>query len=325
MFSTPPAMKISPSPALIACAALATAWSPEPHSRFTVWPGTSTGRPARRSAMRATLRLSSPAWFVQPRITSSIVSGSTPVRSTSALIGMAARSSTRTDASEPPCFPTGVLRAAQMYASRSDMPLPSSTVFYRLLPSSQSHPDRLRLRVVVERFPAQVPPEPGSLVATERCGRIIEVVRVHPDRPCLDRPGDAVRLLDVLRPDPRGEPVHRAVGELDALGFVFERQHREHGPEDLLVHDLHAGTRGVEHGRLDIVALAVHLGGIPACDEARAFLLTGLDIGEDRFLLPPGHDRAQARALLERVARRELLRPLGELLDEPVVHRFLDE
>src|SRR6185437_9718391 len=34
-------------------AALAAAWRPEPHNRFTVWPGTSTGRPARSSAMRA--------------------------------------------------------------------------------------------------------------------------------------------------------------------------------------------------------------------------------------------------------------------------------
>ena len=58
--STPPATNTSPSPAPIACAALFTAWRPEPHSRFTVCPATSTGSPARRAAMRATLRLSSP-------------------------------------------------------------------------------------------------------------------------------------------------------------------------------------------------------------------------------------------------------------------------
>jgi hypothetical protein len=61
MLSTPPATNASPSPALIACAALATACSPEPHSRLTVCPGTSTGSPASSTAMRATLRLSSPA------------------------------------------------------------------------------------------------------------------------------------------------------------------------------------------------------------------------------------------------------------------------
>ncbi len=45
MFSTPPAMNTEPSPARIAWAALTTACRPEPHRRFTVWPGTSTGKP----------------------------------------------------------------------------------------------------------------------------------------------------------------------------------------------------------------------------------------------------------------------------------------
>ena len=114
MLSTPPAMKTSPSPARIACAALATACSPDPHSRFTVCPGTSTGSPASSAAIRATLRLSSPAWLAQPRITSSIVFGSIPVFSRTALMGTAAKSSARTPANAPPCLPTGVRSAAEM-------------------------------------------------------------------------------------------------------------------------------------------------------------------------------------------------------------------
>ena len=51
-------------------AALATALMPEAQRRFTVSPGTLAGRPASSSAMRATLRLSSPAWLAQPRMTS---------------------------------------------------------------------------------------------------------------------------------------------------------------------------------------------------------------------------------------------------------------
>ena len=50
----------------IARAAVPSASSPDPQSRFTVAPGTSTGRPASKRAMRATLRLSSPAWLAQP-------------------------------------------------------------------------------------------------------------------------------------------------------------------------------------------------------------------------------------------------------------------
>ncbi len=45
MLSTPPAMTSSASPLLIARAALATASIDEPQRRFTVEPGTSTGRP----------------------------------------------------------------------------------------------------------------------------------------------------------------------------------------------------------------------------------------------------------------------------------------
>ena len=73
--STPPPMNTSPSPTAIAWAAVLTACSPEPHSRLTVSPPTSTGKPASSSAIRATLRLSSPAWLAQPRMTSSTSAG----------------------------------------------------------------------------------------------------------------------------------------------------------------------------------------------------------------------------------------------------------
>ncbi len=59
--STPPAMMTSASRARIAWAASAIALMPEAHRRFTVSPGIASGSPARSTAMRATLRLSSPA------------------------------------------------------------------------------------------------------------------------------------------------------------------------------------------------------------------------------------------------------------------------
>ena len=64
--STPPAMAKSISPARIERAASPTPLRPEAQSRFTVMPGTLSGNPASSSAMRATLRLSSPAWLAQP-------------------------------------------------------------------------------------------------------------------------------------------------------------------------------------------------------------------------------------------------------------------
>ena len=61
MLSTPPAITSDASPILIARALTDTASMLDPHSRFTVAPGTSFGNPASSSAIRATLRLSSPA------------------------------------------------------------------------------------------------------------------------------------------------------------------------------------------------------------------------------------------------------------------------
>ena len=70
--STPPAMMSRPRRRQSTRLASLTASRPDPHSRLTVAPGIDTGRPARSTAIRATLRLSSPAPLASPRYTSSI-------------------------------------------------------------------------------------------------------------------------------------------------------------------------------------------------------------------------------------------------------------
>ncbi len=112
MDSTPPARMMSASPASIAREPWMTASTDEPQSRFTVAPGTVVGKPASRAPKRATLRLSSPAWFASPKITSSMRAGSMPVRSTLARITIAARSSGRTPDRAPPARPKGVRTAS---------------------------------------------------------------------------------------------------------------------------------------------------------------------------------------------------------------------
>ncbi len=102
MDSTPPAIISSASPQRRARAAAPMASMPEPHRRLTVVPGTLIGRPASREDMRATLRLSSPAWLAQPKITSSTAVQSTcGLRAISARSGTAPRSSARTADSAP--------------------------------------------------------------------------------------------------------------------------------------------------------------------------------------------------------------------------------
>ena len=67
--------------------------------------------------MRATSRLSSPAWFAQPKYTSSTSPAGTPVRSVRARRAWAPRSSGRTELSAPPWRPTGVRTAPTIQAS----------------------------------------------------------------------------------------------------------------------------------------------------------------------------------------------------------------
>src|SRR5213595_1344379 len=102
MLSTPPARKQFPLPVWISRVAATTACIPEPHSRFIVAAGISTGSPASRTAMRATFRLSSPAWLASPKKTSSMPAGSSALRWTASRTTSAARSSGRTSLSAPP-------------------------------------------------------------------------------------------------------------------------------------------------------------------------------------------------------------------------------
>src|SRR5260370_21049972 len=125
MLSTPPAITMSAAPVWISRAAAIAACIPDPHRRLTVWPGTSTGKPASSKAMRATLRLSSPAPLAHPRMTSSTSAGLTCARSQASLSTIAARSSGRTSFNCPPYLPIGVRAVATMTACRSSVITPS--------------------------------------------------------------------------------------------------------------------------------------------------------------------------------------------------------
>ena len=110
MLSTPPASTRSASPERTARDAMAIASRLDPQSRFTVPPGAETGSPASNVAIRATLRLSSPAWFAQPSSTSSSSSqstdGSRPLSVAEHVRGQVVRSDA--SASAPPYRPNGV-------------------------------------------------------------------------------------------------------------------------------------------------------------------------------------------------------------------------
>src|SRR5215213_2015141 len=99
MDSTPPTSTSDASPVSIAREACIAASSEEPQRRLTVAPVTEVGRPASSTAMRATLRLSSPAPLALPNSTSSMRAGSSAgARPTSARTACAARSAGLTPA-----------------------------------------------------------------------------------------------------------------------------------------------------------------------------------------------------------------------------------
>ena len=76
------------------------------------------GYPDKSTAIRATLRLSSPAWLAHPKSTSSIAAGSKDgFFSNNPFNTCAAKSSARTAANVPAKFPIAVLTHETIYAS----------------------------------------------------------------------------------------------------------------------------------------------------------------------------------------------------------------
>src|SRR5438477_1440201 len=75
---------MSPSPAMMRCAASAMVCRPDEQKRFTVMPGTLFGRPARTAIWRAMFQPVAPSGLAQPMTTSSTSCGSTFARSSAA-------------------------------------------------------------------------------------------------------------------------------------------------------------------------------------------------------------------------------------------------
>ena len=91
MFSMPPATALSSMPSMTSCAADAIPCAPEPHTRFIVMAGTSTGMPPWTADWRAGFILL-PAWITLPITTVPTFAGSSFERVSTALMATAPRS-----------------------------------------------------------------------------------------------------------------------------------------------------------------------------------------------------------------------------------------
>jgi hypothetical protein len=112
MLSTPAAMTQSIVPDMTAWAAKCSACCDEPHCRSIVTPGTAFGSFEASPAIRPMQPLCSPACSTQPMITSSTSAGSALVRSSSASMTCAARSTGCQSEIRPPRLPPAVRAAA---------------------------------------------------------------------------------------------------------------------------------------------------------------------------------------------------------------------
>src|SRR3954465_2423090 len=134
MLSCPPAMTISASPALIACAARCVAFSPDPQTLLIVIAGTIFGMPAMMDAWRAGFWPAA-AESTCPIKTSLTNSGLTPVLASSAAITFAPSSVAGILPIVPPNFPTPVRKAATITTS-SILKSPTRKFRTALLPTA---------------------------------------------------------------------------------------------------------------------------------------------------------------------------------------------
>src|ERR1051326_9017839 len=144
--------------------------------------------------------------------------------------------------------------------------------------SSQLDADILRLREEFERLETAFASDAAVFRAAERHAQIAQQPAVDPDRAAVDRRGDAMRALEVARPERCGEAVARRVRERDRFLFAIERRDRDDGAEDLFLQHAAVAPEAGDHGRLDEVAVAIQPRAA-AADHA-PFFSRELDVGE---------------------------------------------
>ncbi|MCY1359625.1 hypothetical protein D9M69_462070 [compost metagenome] len=137
-------------------------------------------------------------------------------------------------------------------------------------------------------------------------------------------------LADVLGPDVRGQAVFGVVGQTQGFGFVLELHQADHRAEDFFLGDAHAVVHVGEHRRLDELAAGQVRRQVcralqAAGQQGGAFLDADADVAGDLVVVGLGDHRADLGLRVLRVADDQALGAGGELGDELVVHRFLDE
>ena len=141
-----------------------------------------------------------------------------------------------------------------------------------------------------------------------------------------------MRAVEVARPHARREPVARAVGQLERVRVVAERDHRGHGPEDLLLTETQVGVRGAHQCGFHVVAARERRAvgeqlrtGAPTEQQLRSFGGSEREVRTHPFELLGGDERSHRRGVVERRARLHVGGLSGDALHHVVEDRLVQQ
>src|SRR3954470_19326689 len=204
---------------------------------------------------------------------------------------------------------------------RSDVGAQSTEVQVAVAVGGGVLPHVLDLAVLVVAEVAELATDTRLLVATKGLRRRDHVVVVHPHGAGTHCRRDAVRAVEVLRPDAAAEPVDRVVRDLDRLVVGVEGDHAQHRPEDLLLRDLHRVV-GLEDRREVVRALIEPRGQVArlgaTAEQLGALVEAELHVPLGRVDLARRDERAEVGRHIHIVADDDLAGALDEQPDELV-------
>ena len=154
--------------------------------------------------------------------------------------------------------------------------------------------------------------QPGLLEAAERRVVAHRRVRVHRQVAGFHGARHPHRPRQVVGPDRPGQSVRGVVGQLDRVGLVLERQHGDHGPEDLLGDRAVGALRGQNRWREPVSGTRW---GRTAERDGR---VVG-HVGRHGVEVRPGHQRAHLGVPRRRIADDDALHGRLEQFHELVV------
>ena len=152
-----------------------------------------------------------------------------------------------------------------------------------------------------------------------------DVFRIEPDHAGLQRVGDAQRAAHVAGPDVAGQAVLHAVGDLDRVVLVAERDHGQERSEHFLLRDAHPGDGAGDQRRLDVMPAAGTVMRLAADGDGRAVLPRDVEIAADLCEMPLVDQRPDFGRGIEGMPDLQRLDPRGELFDEFVGDALLDQ